>query len=130
MPNNKRIYTPELKAEILEMYADRNVKVIDIAKKYNMSTSNLSKLVETNGGKLRKSRKNAKEKNCFNCHRKIPLSGACFCPYCGSEILTELEKLIIRVTSLYPLAAHLPTTERDNFHAILSDVKKELEKIK
>lgn len=120
--------TQETKAEIAEMYSDKSNKVQDIAKQYGISYSRLLAIIKEFGIPPRRKPTNSKIKRCPQCHSGINVTGALFCPYCGSDIRTEDEKLIDRVVWLLSIIHKVGINDQDKAKCVLSDVLKKLRK--
>jgi 5-methylcytosine-specific restriction endonuclease McrA len=67
-------------------------------------------------------------KTCPKCHRKIALSDAKFCCYCGADMRTEKDRLIERIRKGMELVSLLPSEARDEVQRLLIDVEKEIRK--
>lgn len=87
----------ETKQAIYEAYVNGE-KVTDIAEKFGLFPTNVSRLAISMGATPRK-RTTPKEvvKVCPHCHRKIALKDAKFCCYCGADMRTEKDRLIERI---------------------------------
>jgi hypothetical protein len=118
--------TQEKKAEIAKMYSDKSNKTQDIAKLYGISRGKLSAIVKEFGIPPRRKPNNSKIKRCPQCHSGVNVTGALFCPYCGSDIRTEDEKLIDRVVWLLSIIHKVGINDRDEAKDVLSDVLKKL----
>lgn len=120
--------TQETKAEIAEMYSDKSNKVQDIAKMYGTSRGRILTIAKEFGIPPRKKPSNSKIKRCPQCHSGVSVTGALFCPYCGSDIRTEDEKLIDRVVWLLSIIHKVGINDRDEAKCVLSDVLGKLRK--
>ena len=120
--------TQETKAEIAEMYSDRNNKTRDIVKQYGISYSRLSAIAKEFGIPPRRKPNNSRIKRCPQCHSGVSVTGALFCPYCGSDIRTEDEKLIDRVVWLLSIIHKVGIKDQDKAKCVLSDVLEKLRK--
>lgn len=116
--------TQETKAEIAKMYSDQSNKVQDIAKMYGTSRGRVSTIAKEFGIPPRRKPTNSKIKRCPKCHSGVSVTGALFCPYCGSDIRTEDEKLIDRVTWLLSIIHKVGINDQDKAECVLSDVLK------
>ena len=82
--------------EIIKDYSN-DIRVADIAEKYGVSHSTISRIAKRNNLALRhnRDRRTDDEKYCSHCRRLIPqLNNISFCPYCGKDIRTEEQLLI------------------------------------
>lgn len=120
--------TQETKAEIAKMYSDKSNKAQDIAKQYGISHTQLSSIAKEFGIPPRRKPNNSRIKQCPQCHSGVNVMGALFCPYCGSDIRTEDEKLIDRVVWLLSIIHRVGINDRDEAKCVLSDVLKKLRK--
>lgn len=120
--------TQETKAEIAKMYSDKSNKAQDIAKLYGISHNRLSAIAKEFGIPPRRKPTNSKIKRCPQCHSGVSVTGALFCPYCGSDIRTEDEKLIDRVVWLLSIIHKVGINDQDKAKCVLSDVLKKLRK--
>lgn len=120
--------TQETKAEIAKMYSDKSNKTRDIIKQYGISYNRLSAIAEEFGIPPRRKPTNSKIKRCPQCHSGVSVTGALFCPYCGSDIRTEDEKLIDRVVWLLSIIHKVGINDQDKAKCVLSDVLKRLRK--
>lgn len=120
--------TQETKAEIAKMYSDGNNKVQDIAKMYGTSKGRVSTIAKEFGIPPRRKPSNSKIKRCPQCHSGVSVTGALFCPYCGSDIRTEDEKLIDRVVWLLSIIHKVGINDQNKAKCVLSDVLKKLRK--
>lgn len=120
--------TQETKAEIAKMYSDKSNKTQDIAKLYGISRSQLSSIAKEFGIPPRRKPNNSRIKRCPQCHSGVSVTGALFCPFCGSDIRTEDEKLIDRVVWLLSIIYKVGIKDQDKAKCVLSDVLKKLRK--
>jgi RNA polymerase subunit RPABC4/transcription elongation factor Spt4 len=120
--------TQETKAEIAKMYSDKSNKAQDIAKLYGISGSQLSSIAKEFGIPPRRKPNNSRIKRCPQCHSGVNVTGALFCPYCGSDIRTEDEKLIDRVVWLLSIIHKVGIKDQDKAKCVLSDVLEKLRK--
>lgn len=120
--------TQETKAEIAKMYSDKNNKIRDIVKQYGVSSNRVSAIAKEFGIPPRREPTNSKIKQCPQCHLGVSVTGALFCPYCGSDIRTEDEKLIDRVVWLLSIIHKVGINDQDKAKCVLSDVLKKLRK--
>lgn len=121
-------FTLEQKQQILAEYADKTKKVEDIRKKWHIASKDFKNFIIEMGGQMRNpnachpKNQKSKIKLCYNCHKKIELSGAKFCPYCGSDIRNEKEILIEQAQGIFPLLIHLPSNEADFARETISKI--------
>lgn len=120
--------TQETKAEIAKLYSDKNNKTRDIAKLYGISRGKLPVIAEEFGIPPRRKPTNSKIKRCPQCHSGVSVTGALFCPYCGSDIRTGDEKLIDRVVWLLSIIHKVGIDDQDKAKCVLSDVLERLRK--
>ena len=120
--------TQETKAEIAKMYSDKSNKAKDIAKLYGISHNQLSSIAKEFGIPPRRKPNNSRIKRCPQCHSGVNVTGALFCPFCGSDIRTEDEKLIDRVVWLLSIIHKVGINDQCKAKDVLSDVLKRLRK--
>lgn len=117
----------EEKVEILRDYQNREIKVHDIPKKYNISQHTMQSIVLELGGDFREPKKSGQRnlkgfKICPKCFRKVEIKGARFCPYCATDLRNGNEILAEKVERLKYLSSVIPETERDFFMQTLCEV--------
>lgn len=120
--------TQETKVEIAKMYSDKSNKAQDIAKQYGIPHSRLLSIAKEFGIPPRRKPNNSKIKRCPQCHSGVNVTGALFCPYCGSDIRAEDEKLIDHVVWLLSIIHKVGINDQDKAECVLSDVLKRLRK--
>lgn len=95
---NKRTFTEEEKALIMQDYRNPDYKVIAIREKWKLASYQLTAIIEEMGGEFRQpnshhpkstSKAKSKIKICPNCRKKIELAGARFCPFCAADIAAK-----------------------------------------
>ena len=120
--------TKEMKMAICEEYKDRNNRVTDIAKKYNIDQTSVIRYAVAMGAEQRLKRKpKTTARICPKCRKTIDIKGAKFCCYCGSDIRSNKEILIERVENAMTMISFLPVNMRDEAQHLFADVIKELE---
>ena len=117
----------ETKQMILEDYNNPNIKARDVQKKYGISQQVMQRIVLELGGVLRRPKSACSSKNrnkvCPNCHKKIEIKGARFCPFCATDIRNKNEILCEKIDNMLALYTFLPEGTRDNFISTLNEVK-------
>lgn len=123
--------TQQEKALVMQDYNNRAMKAIEVRQKWGLSSSAMAQLVVEMGGEFRvpaahKPRNNTADnvKKCPNCHRKIDLKGAKFCPYCATDIRNEKELTLEKVNKLFSMLILLPASSRDEAQAIITEIDK------
>ena len=120
--------TKEMKMAICEEYKDRNNRVTDIAKKYNIDRTSVIRYAVAMGAEQRRKRKpKTTARICPKCRKTIDIKGTKFCCYCGSDIRSNKEILIERVENAMTMISFLPVNMRDEAQHLFADVIKELE---
>lgn len=93
------------------------LKLYEISEKYGIDNKTLKELREEAGLPTRsyKSRTRTKKaveiKKCPNCHRKIAIEGAKFCPFCATDIRSKKDILLEDATKLWRMTEFLPLNE-------------------
>lgn len=117
----------ETKQMILEDYNNPNIKAHDVHKKYGISQQVMQRIVLELGGELRRPNSAYSSKNgnkvCPNCHKKIEIKGARYCPFCATDIRNKNEILCEKIENMLALYTFLPESARDNFISTLNEVK-------
>lgn len=117
----------ETKQMILEDYNNPNIKAHDVHKKYGISQQVMQSVVLELGGVLRRPNSAYSSKNgnkvCPNCHKKIEIKGARYCPFCATDIRNKNEILCEKIENMLGLYTFLPESARDNFTSTLNEVK-------
>lgn len=112
----KRIFTDDEIKEIHDLYIDRSVKTQYICDKFHISQGTLMNLIDDIGAPRRqKISKRIKKKRRHHCGADIVTKGAKFCPFCGTNIMTEAEIIQQDLKKLIQLTECLPSSDRDNF---------------
>lgn len=112
----KRIFTDDEIKEIHDLYIDRSVKTQYICDKFHISQGTLMNLIDDIGAPRRqKIRKRSEKKRCHHCGADIATKGAKFCPFCGTNIMTEAEIIQQDLKKLIQLTECLPSSDRDTF---------------
>ena len=133
MPKGITVITDQQKKEILELYNDPSVRIKDIAETYGVDPSGVCKIAKNLGASQRRPQnkrraaKQLKGKQCPNCKKSIELTGAMFCPYCGTDIRSPKEMLVQRIESAMRVIKYLPEGSRDEMHKLFIDIRKELQ---
>jgi rRNA maturation endonuclease Nob1 len=114
----------EKKNAILTDYANPEIKVKDIEKKYGVNSSKIADLVEQSGGQLRTCRRPQLTKvKCPNCHRTIEGKGFKFCPYCGKDIRSEKDLTLEKIAKLFSCCGYLPQNMRDDAQSLIKEIE-------
>ncbi len=124
---NKREFTAEEKALIMQDYNNLEIKAVDVRKKWRLDPRQLAAIIQETGNEFRqpnkhKPRKPAKRnvKVCPHCHRKIDIAGAKYCPFCATDIRSEVELLREEIEKLYGMFKYLPVNQADIAQEIVS----------
>lgn len=116
--------TEQTKIQIAKDYADKTNKTKDLALKYHISPSQLTKIVLEQGGQLRQPRRSKLiVKKCSKCYKTTEIKGAKFCPYCGTDIRSEKDLLTEKINNLLSLLMLLPNNCRDEAQTTLNEMK-------
>jgi hypothetical protein len=117
----------ETKQAILEDYNNPNIKAHDVHNKYGISQQVMQRIVLELGGELRRPKSACSSKSgnkvCPNCHKKIEIKGARYCPFCATDIRSEKDILREKIDNMLALYTFLPEGTRDNFISTLNEVK-------
>lgn len=106
----------EVIQEVLKEYPDTTVTVAQIAQKHGISSQAVSAIANRHGLPLRVNRsKTSKPRTCLNCHHKVNLLHAKYCPYCGSLIQTKQERAVEIMTKLRSMVQFIPENMCDEF---------------
>ena len=120
--------TKEIKMAICEEYKDRKNRVVDIAQKYKIDQTSVTRYAIAMGAEPRLKKKlKTTARICPKCRKTIDIKGAKFCCYCGSDIRSNKEILIERVENAMTMISFLPVNMRDEAQHLFADVIKELE---
>jgi len=125
--------TNETKKEIAALYADKTNKVHDIADAYHITTAQVAKIAIEMGLPPRrpKAMKENKSRKCPKCHSVIDLKGVKFCPFCGTDMRTERDILIEKLSIAQGVIIRgLPAGDRDDVRDTLNAVVKYLRGLK
>ena len=124
--------TPQQRQEIYELYVE-GAPVKDIAELYNITRSTVCKTAIGLGAAPRlvkeypKTHAPARAKQsckiCSACKKRVNLSEAMYCPYCGQDIRTPAQRLVLRITAAMPKTKLLPDDCRDEFQQLFIDIK-------
>jgi predicted RNA-binding Zn-ribbon protein involved in translation (DUF1610 family) len=104
---------PEQKQKIYDLYDSGMTVYLHIAKEVGVSDSTVGKII--------KSRNAATSKICPNCKRESGRE-ARFCFFCGNDIRSREELLLLRVQSLRGMIVHLPENARADFDATTREI--------
>ena len=126
--------TPQQRKEICELYSDTSVGVREIAKAYQIDPSTVCRVAKQEGSSPRvpqigenrpKTMKVPKKdvKKCKTCGKHVEISGAKFCPYCGTDIRSPRELLAQRINAFAPKIKYLPENCRDELMNLFVDIK-------
>lgn len=128
--------------QIVDPYLTTDLTTRQIAEHYGTTASRVCRLVKQAGGAMRrpkstykgvevgtKREKTKTVKSCPKCRRKIDLSYARFCPYCGSDIRSEGELLAERLVNLADLALYIPDERRDELVKALNEAANMVKKL-
>lgn len=110
MPERK--YTDEQKNKIIEMYM-QGIPTADISNKMGIPRPSISAIVRKEGVPLRRPKGNKRILKCHNCKQVISISGAKFCPFCGTDIRSEKDLTVEALQNLLYVILALPQGDRD-----------------
>lgn len=99
------------KKEILAMYQDKTIKVSEILEKYKISNTVLSKLIREEGIEFRLPKATGPRTNivlprCPTCNKPITQKDARFCYWCGADVRSKSEKILIKLSELWSLISN------------------------
>lgn len=127
--------TLEQKAELLQDYNNREIGVRELEAKYNLNRTDLCHLAVELGATPRRPsvygttrKKGTQTVACPKCKKRIEVKGARFCPYCGSDVRSEKDKLCERLENAIQYVNLLPTGSADEVRDTILDTIKELKR--
>lgn len=128
-----RDFTEQEKQQIFADYNDKTNKAVDVRKKWGISSGDFTVLIKGMGGQMRKPNackpriKNG-VKVCSNCHKKIEIKGARFCPFCAADIRNEKDILLEKAQQLFSALQYAPNNESEIARQIVIDIVNYLKK--
>ena len=130
--------SPEVKQEVIRLYAETKVSTRDICAQYNFGSSALMDIINEAGVPFRRPEQVGKIRNfdgpkkrfCHSCGSRLSPKGSKFCCECGKPLYSEKEIIVIQLEKLTGYFIALEHAKRDDYISEINTIIKEVKKLK